>query len=133
MPIHDWTRVDAGLFHAFHQRWISALCDALNTGGLPRGYFALPEQNIRGPIPDVLTLQLSPAADEPSEHHEQAAITAAASAAEMTAPAPGAGEIHDDEPDGDDTEATAVLPKVESLDVEPPPAPSFGDEDEPTR
>jgi hypothetical protein len=35
MPIHDWTRVDAGLFHAFHQRWISALSDALNCGGLP--------------------------------------------------------------------------------------------------
>jgi len=59
MPIHDWTRVDAGLFHAFHQRWISALCDALNTGGLPADYFALPEQSNRGPIPDVLTLNLS--------------------------------------------------------------------------
>lgn len=23
MPVHDWTRVDAGLFHAFHQQWIS--------------------------------------------------------------------------------------------------------------
>jgi hypothetical protein len=60
MPIHDWTRVDAGLFHAFHQRWIGALCDALNTGGLPPDYFALPEQAIKGPIPDVLTLHLSP-------------------------------------------------------------------------
>jgi Protein of unknown function (DUF4058) len=59
MPIHDWTRVDAGLFHAFHQRWISALCDVLNAGTLPPEYFALPEQSVRGPIPDVLTLQLS--------------------------------------------------------------------------
>jgi hypothetical protein len=67
MPIHDWTRVDAGLFHAFHQRWISALCDALNTGGLPPDYFALPDQNIRGPIPDVLTLQLSSASAGSSE------------------------------------------------------------------
>ncbi len=48
MPIHDWTRVGAGLFHAFHQRWIGALCDALNTGALPPDYFALPEQNIKG-------------------------------------------------------------------------------------
>ena len=63
MPIHDWTRVDAGLFHAFHQRWISALCDAFNAGGLPREYFALPEQSISGPIPDVLTLHLSPGAE----------------------------------------------------------------------
>ena len=59
MPIHDWTRVDAGLFHAFHQRWISALCDSLNGGVLPSDYFALPEQHIRGPIPDVLTLKLA--------------------------------------------------------------------------
>jgi hypothetical protein len=60
MPIHDWTRVDAGLFHAFHHQWIGALCDALNAGGLPPDYFALPEQSIRGPIPDVLTLELAP-------------------------------------------------------------------------
>jgi hypothetical protein len=53
MPVHDWTRVDAGLFHAFHQRWISALCDALNTGGLPTDYFALAEQSVRGPIPEA--------------------------------------------------------------------------------
>jgi hypothetical protein len=67
MPVHDWTRVDAGLFHAFHQRWISALSDALNGGVLPQEYFALPEQNIRGPIPDVLTLRLAPAGDEESD------------------------------------------------------------------
>jgi hypothetical protein len=60
MPIHDWTRVDAGLFHAFHQQWITNLSGALNAGVLPSDYFALPEQSIRGPIPDVLTLQLSP-------------------------------------------------------------------------
>jgi hypothetical protein len=46
------------LFHSFHQNWTVKLCDALNAGILPRDYFALAEQNIRGPIPDVLTLQL---------------------------------------------------------------------------
>jgi len=66
MPIHDWTRVDAGLFHAFHYHWIGHLSDALNAGVLPRDYFALPEQSIQGPIPDVLTLQLSKEPDEPS-------------------------------------------------------------------
>ena len=30
MPVHDWTRVDAGLFHAFHQGWTIAH-DALMT------------------------------------------------------------------------------------------------------
>jgi hypothetical protein len=54
MPIHDWTRVDAGLFHDFHQGWICALSDALNLGVLPPNYFALVEQRIHGPIPDVL-------------------------------------------------------------------------------
>jgi hypothetical protein len=66
MPIHDWTRVDAGLFHHFHHRWIDALSDALNAGGLPPDYFALVEQRIRGPIPDVLTLQLTSEGDPPS-------------------------------------------------------------------
>ncbi len=59
MPMHDWTRVEAGLFHHFHQRWISAICDLLNTGGLPKGYFALGEQVAGGPIPDVLSLRSS--------------------------------------------------------------------------
>ena len=63
MPIHDWTRVDAGLFHDFHQSWAIALRNGLNSGVLPSDYFALVEQNIRGPIPDVLTLRLSPGPD----------------------------------------------------------------------
>ena len=67
MAVHDWIRVDSGLFHAFHQQWISTLCVALNSGVLPPEYFALPEQNIRGPIPDVLTLKLLPAGDEESD------------------------------------------------------------------
>jgi Protein of unknown function (DUF4058) len=66
MPIHDWTRVDAGLFHAFHQRWIVRLSDALNEGVLPQDYFALPEPTIRGPIADVLTLRLSSADHRPN-------------------------------------------------------------------
>jgi hypothetical protein len=65
MPVHDWTRVDAGLFHHFHQNWTTVLCNTLNAGGLPREYFALVEQNIRGPIPDVLTLQLAAGAEPP--------------------------------------------------------------------
>lgn len=60
MPIHDWTRVDAGLFHHFHERWIAALCDALNGGLLPSGFVALSDQVVGGPIPDVLTLNRRP-------------------------------------------------------------------------
>jgi hypothetical protein len=51
MPIHDWTRVDAGSFHDFHQAWTIALRNTLNRGGLPRGYFAMADQTIGGPIP----------------------------------------------------------------------------------
>jgi hypothetical protein len=35
MPINDWTRVDAGIFHHFHQRWIGVITDVLNQGLLP--------------------------------------------------------------------------------------------------
>ena len=60
MPIHDWTRVDAGLFHHFHERWIGALCDTLNGGWLPRGFVALADQVAGGSIPDVVTLNRGP-------------------------------------------------------------------------
>lgn len=66
MPVHDWTRVDASLFHAFHQHWIVDLYDALNSSGLPPAYFALIEPPVWRPVPDVLTLQLSPDGDLPS-------------------------------------------------------------------
>jgi hypothetical protein len=57
MPMHDWTRVEAGIYHAFHHRWISAISDVLNTGLLPKDYYALPEQVAAGFGPDMLTLQ----------------------------------------------------------------------------
>jgi hypothetical protein len=62
--MHDWTRVDSGIFHAFHHRWISAISDALNAGVLPPDLYALPEQVAGGFGPDVVTLQY-PAASEP--------------------------------------------------------------------
>ena len=57
MPIHDWTRAEAGDFHHFHQTWIPLLAAALNSGGLPPGFMALAEQVTGRPIPDVVTLQ----------------------------------------------------------------------------
>jgi hypothetical protein len=57
MPIHDWTRVSDGTFHAFHLSWVSELQESLNSGVLPAAYYAQAEQ-IVGPLgPDVLTLQ----------------------------------------------------------------------------
>jgi len=78
MPIHDWTRVDAGTFHHFHQRWAAALCDALNAGGLPPAYFALLEQRVSGPIPDVLTLRLGDLGDETEADQGGTAVATAA-------------------------------------------------------
>jgi Protein of unknown function (DUF4058) len=57
VPIHDWTRVDAGIFHHFPVEWIGDLSRALNRGLLPPDYYALAEQ-LAGRIgPDVLSLQ----------------------------------------------------------------------------
>ena len=58
MPVHDWTRVDAGTFHALHTAWITHLSEALNGGILPSGYYAMPEQHGGRLIADVLTLQV---------------------------------------------------------------------------
>ncbi len=60
MPIHDWTRVEAGIFHDFHHAWIEEIKRALNAGLLPPDYYALAEQHAAGFGPDVLTLQVSP-------------------------------------------------------------------------
>lgn len=57
MPVHDWTRVQSGLFHEFHQSWSVRIKDSLN-GSLPRGYYALVEQKVDGPEPDVIAVEL---------------------------------------------------------------------------
>jgi hypothetical protein len=56
MPIHDWSRVEPGIFHDFHQAWTIAIKDALNAGGLPPGYFAMVDQYTGGEYPDVVAL-----------------------------------------------------------------------------
>src|SRR5438270_14101014 len=78
MPIHDWPRVDANLFHHFHQRWTIALCDALNGGMLPKGYSALVEQHAAGVVPDVIALQRRPRPNRPAEPSGGAVVTATA-------------------------------------------------------
>src|SRR5437588_5256838 len=60
MPIHDWARVNANLFHDFHQTWTIAIRNALNSGLLPKGFSALVEQHAGGLVPDVIALQRRP-------------------------------------------------------------------------
>jgi hypothetical protein len=57
MPVHDWTRVDAGVFHDFHTAWLVEIRNVLNGGLLPSGYYALAEQAAGLIGPDVLTLE----------------------------------------------------------------------------
>jgi hypothetical protein len=66
MPVHDWTRVDPGIFHAFHTVWIGQLQTALNRGRLPRGFYALAEQHAGSAIADVLTLHTGDTDPEPN-------------------------------------------------------------------
>ena len=63
MGVHDWTRVDAGIFHDFHTVWISNLRSALNAGVLPDTYYALAEQHAGETIADILTLHTSETGD----------------------------------------------------------------------
>ncbi len=63
MPIHDWSQIEHGVFHDFHQAWTIEIRKALNAGLLPDGFFALAEQVVSGPIPDVVTLQRRPPRD----------------------------------------------------------------------
>ena len=65
MPIHDWTRVEAGDFHHFHQAWVVFLTNALNGGVLPPEYMAMTEQVTGRPIPDVVALHARPSKGDP--------------------------------------------------------------------
>ena len=44
MPMHDWTTVPDGIFHALHHGWISTLSGILNAKVLPPSHYALLEQ-----------------------------------------------------------------------------------------
>lgn len=57
MPMHNWTKVPPGTYHNFHYRWIAAIMDQLNAGLLPPGCFAMAEQVIGRPEPDVVALK----------------------------------------------------------------------------
>jgi hypothetical protein len=69
MPLVDWTRVAAGIFHDFHNAWNTEIRNVLNEGLLPEGYYALAERHAGQAIADVLTLHGSPAAPEGRPTH----------------------------------------------------------------
>ena len=76
MRVHDWNRVDDGIFHDFHHAWIEEIKRALNGGLLPEWLYALAvqpgrldlqnaEQHVSEFGPDVLALQAPSADGEP--------------------------------------------------------------------
>lgn len=80
MPVHDWTRVEAGIYHAFHTAWAGEIQKALNGGILPPGYYVLAEQHVGQSIADVLTLHAPPTVTELPPLPEVAGATAVAEA-----------------------------------------------------
>jgi hypothetical protein len=75
MPIHDWTRVPAGLFHHFHQDWTIEIARRLNRGLLPKGLSALVEQRSALKEPDVLTVERITKAKRAGKAKREALLT----------------------------------------------------------
>ena len=53
MPIHDWSRVDAGVFHDFHHAWIEQIKRLLNGDVLPPDHYAMEEKRTAHFGPDI--------------------------------------------------------------------------------
>jgi hypothetical protein len=68
MPIHDWSRVDAGIFHHFHHGWIEQIKRLLNGGVLPSDHYAMVEQHTAHFGPDFLTLPSRVRQDEDQDN-----------------------------------------------------------------
>lgn len=66
MPIHDWSRVDSGIFHHLHLGWIARLNERLNGGLLPEPYYALAEPVLGEAMPDVISLRARGAGESPA-------------------------------------------------------------------
>jgi len=73
MPMHDWTRVDAGICHAFHHEWISEIHRAVMKR-LPEDYYSLLEQQAAGFGPDILTLKFYECDDRVRTYLEPLAV-----------------------------------------------------------
>jgi hypothetical protein len=54
MPMYDWIRFDAGIYHDFHNRWITHLTEVLNAGLLPDTHYAFGEAgNVSSTLKDL--------------------------------------------------------------------------------
>lgn len=78
MPMHDWTRVGAWLYHDFHTLWIGTIRRFMNDGRMPPGYYALAEQTTRTMGPDVIALERREPGTPPRSPQESGTATAVA-------------------------------------------------------
>ncbi len=80
MPVHNWSNIEAGIFHHFHHAWIEELTRSLNRSVLPPDHYALAEQMAGGLGPDVVTLQdlAADGGERYSEHPDAEQTTALA-------------------------------------------------------
>ena len=79
MPMYDWTRVSPNDFHDFHVSWLVTIRTALNSGLLPRSFFALAEHVTPPYVPDVIAL-------EESDREEQSVIPSQETGTILTLP-----------------------------------------------
>src|SRR5690242_13290633 len=81
MPVHDWTRVPAGIFHDFRTAWLGWLRHVLNGGTLPAGYYALIDQDAGEIGPDVLTLRSAENGESDGNGHQPGTLPGASTVA----------------------------------------------------
>jgi hypothetical protein len=82
MPVHDWTRVPAGIFHHFRLCWLNPLMRTLNQGGLPSDCYALTSESALPPgcelpaleEPELYALKACSAVIRRTSNHEVIAI-----------------------------------------------------------
>jgi hypothetical protein len=67
MPIHDWSRLDPGVFHDFHLIWVAEIRNLLNAEILPRPFYAHAEPVVGETEPDLITLQAHLARSDAAE------------------------------------------------------------------
>jgi hypothetical protein len=90
MPIHDWTRVEAGIFHHFHHSWIEGIKRTLNAGLLPESYYALAERHAERVVPEAYRLggpasDMTPSATDPAVQATGTGLLAAPPRVRITA------------------------------------------------
>ena len=77
MPVHDWSRVEDGIYHHFHNAWIIHLSESLNAGVLPPGYSALSDQRVSLTEPDIIATSFAP--EDPAVSNGSGAVAVAVS------------------------------------------------------